>query len=458
MVDLVDSKSNSMLNTKEKISFYIANMGNIPIMTLMNAFLLIFYTDVVGLNPLAVAILFLATRILDGVNDPVIGYIVDHLPRTKWGKFRPYLVLGSLFCSLNYMLLWLGPSLAPTGKLAIAYISYILIGITFDLMDVPLNSLIPVMSEKEKDRNTLSLIKSLGYMTGMILFTALTIPFVSSFPSVQQGYHIWIIIVSLFVFMFSSLGALGVKEKIKPILEEKYNIKYLGKIISNRAIFTLFIANLMVTIAVGANIATAIYFWTYVVKKPELVGVTVLFMVLGIIIGFGIGRPLTNRLGKKNTMGIGLIIVTLSAFLILITEPNNLPIIFSIFIVLGIGQGFFQMVTYGMQADNTDYIEWKQGYRAEGAIASLNSFIQKAGFGIGAAITGFILAATGYTPNVEQTSQTIQGIYWAFIIIPGILAFIAALIILFAYPLTKEKITIIIKDLNERREKALNNH
>ena len=128
MVDLVDSKSNSMLNTKEKISFYIANMGNIPIMTLMNAFLLIFYTDVVGLNPLAVAILFLATRVLDGVNDPVIGYIVDHFPRTKWGKIRPYLVLGSLFCSLNYMLLWLGPSLAPTGKLAIAYISYILMG------------------------------------------------------------------------------------------------------------------------------------------------------------------------------------------------------------------------------------------------------------------------------------------------------------------------------------------
>jgi Na+/melibiose symporter-like transporter len=162
MTEIIDLKHNNLITKKEKISFFIANLGNIPIMTLMNAFLLIFYTDVVGLNPAAVAILFIFARVLDGFNDPIIGYIVDHLPRTKWGKFRPYIVLGSLFCSLNYIILWLGPSLATNGKLLIAYISYILFGITFDLMDVPLNSLIPVMTEEEKERNSLSLIKSLG--------------------------------------------------------------------------------------------------------------------------------------------------------------------------------------------------------------------------------------------------------------------------------------------------------
>ncbi|MFX1504333.1 MAG: MFS transporter, partial [Promethearchaeota archaeon] len=123
-----------MVSKKENSFFFMANIGNIPIMTLIGAFLLIYYTDVVGLNPAAVAILFIFARVLDGINDPIIGYIVDHLPRTKWGKFRPYVVLGSLLCSINYMILWLGPSLAPSGKLLIAYISYILFGITFDLM------------------------------------------------------------------------------------------------------------------------------------------------------------------------------------------------------------------------------------------------------------------------------------------------------------------------------------
>ena len=455
MADIINLHDKNLLSKKENIFFFITNLGNIPIMTLISAFLLIFYTDVVGLNPAAVAILFIFARVLDGFNDPIMGYIVDHLPKTKWGKFRPYIVLGSLLCSLNYMVLWLGPSLAPNGKLLIAYISYILFGITFDLMDVPLNSLIPVMSETEKERNNLSLIKSLGYMTGTILFTVLTIPFISSFPSLQQGYHVWIIVVCIFVFVFSSIGALGVKEKIQPILKERYTVKYLGKIIGNRAVFTHFIANLLVTIAIGANTATAIYFWTYVVKMPELIGVAVLFSALGILLGYIIGNPFANRFGKKNTMGLGLIIATISAFLIFISDPNNFVIIFSIFVFFGIGQGFYSMVSYGIQADNTDYIEWKRGYRAEGAIASLNSFIQKAGLGIGAAIPGFVLAATRYTPNVEQTSQTIQGIYWAYVVFPGILALIAAFIILIAYPLTKEKNSIIVKDLRERREKAL---
>ena len=444
-----------MVSKKENTFFFITNLGNIPIMTLIGAFLLIFYTDVVGLNPAAVAILFIIARVSDGFNDPLIGYIVDHLPRTRWGKYRPYIVLGSLVCSLNYMVLWLGPSLAPSGKLLIAYISYVLFGITFDLMDVPLNSLIPVMSETEKERNTLSLTKSLGYMSGSIIFTVLTIPFISRFPTAREGYHVWIIVVCIFVFGFSSIGALGVKEKIQPISKKRYNVKYLGKIIGNRAIFTHFIANLLLAIAIGSNAAAAIYFWTYIVKMPELIGISVIFGVLGILIGYIIGTPFTNRFGKKYTMAFGLFIATISAYLILITNPTNFPIMFSIFVLFGVGQGFASMVSYGIQADNTDYIEWKRGYRAEGAIASLTSFIQKAGLGIGAAITGFILAATGYAPNVEQTPQTIQGIYWAFVVIPGILAFLSSLIIFFAYPLTKEKNLLIAKDLNERRKSTL---
>ena len=443
-----------MVSKKENTFFFITNLGNIPIMTLIGAFLLIFYTDVVGLNPAAVAILFIIARVIDGFNDPLIGYIVDHLPRTKWGKFRPYIVLGSLFCSLNYMVLWLGPSLAPNGKLLIAYISYILFGITFDLMDVPLNSLIPVMSETESERNTLSLTKSLGYMTGSILFTLLTIPIISSFPTAREGYHFWIIVVCIFVFGFSSIGALGVKEKIQPISKKRYNVKYMGKIIGNRAILTHFIANLLLAVAIGSNAAAGIYFWTYVVKRPELIGISVIFGVLGILIGYIIGTPFTNRFGKKYTMVLGLFIATISAFLIFITDPYNFPVMFSIFVFFGIGQGFASMVSYGLQADNTDYVEWERGYRAEGAIASLTSFIQKAGLGIGAAITGFMLAATNYTPNVEQSSQTIQGIYWAFVLIPGTLAFIAAFVILLAYPLTKEKNNVIAMDLRERRKNA----
>ena len=104
--------SNEKIGLKEKISFAFANMGNIPVTALVNSFLLIFYTNVVGLDPAACATLFLIARILDGVNDPIVGYVVDHFPNTKHGHFRVTLMIGSFLCALNYLLLWFGPMMA----------------------------------------------------------------------------------------------------------------------------------------------------------------------------------------------------------------------------------------------------------------------------------------------------------------------------------------------------------
>lgn len=153
------------IGLREKAAFACANVGNVPIMALISGYLLIFYTDVCGMNPFAVGTLFLITKLLDGVNDPIMGFVVDHLKPGRLGRFRPCLIFGTIICGLNYILLWLGPAYAPDGlKLLIAYISYILIGITFDLMDIPLNSMIPVMSDDMKERNLLSLIKGAAYM------------------------------------------------------------------------------------------------------------------------------------------------------------------------------------------------------------------------------------------------------------------------------------------------------
>ena len=82
------------IKIQEKLSYALLNLGNIPIQSMMGSYLLIFYTNVVGLNPAACATLFLIARVFDGINDPFVGFFVDHLPTTKWGHFRPPLVMG----------------------------------------------------------------------------------------------------------------------------------------------------------------------------------------------------------------------------------------------------------------------------------------------------------------------------------------------------------------------------
>lgn len=103
---------------KEKLAYATVNFGNIPIMTIINGYLLIFYTNICGLSPAACATLFLIARILDGLNDPLVGFVIDHCPNTKFGHFRPTLIVGTILCSANFLMLWFGTddgSIRKTG-------------------------------------------------------------------------------------------------------------------------------------------------------------------------------------------------------------------------------------------------------------------------------------------------------------------------------------------------------
>ena len=93
----------------EKVGFALTNLGNIPIMTLLNTYLLIFYTDVIGIAPATVSTLFLVSRLLDGISDPLIGFFIDRFPTTKFGKYRPILIIGTMICCINYLLVWFSP-------------------------------------------------------------------------------------------------------------------------------------------------------------------------------------------------------------------------------------------------------------------------------------------------------------------------------------------------------------
>ena len=170
----------------------MANLGNIPIMTVITTFLLIFYTNVAQLDPAAVATLFVIARFTDALNDPIVGFLMDKFPMTKYGRFRPILLVGSIIGGINFMLLWYGPLMVGTGKLIIVYISYFLLGITFDIMDISLNSLLPVMTQNQKERNSLSSIKGVTYMLGAMVISIIAPMIMDGMSNQKQGYIVLI--------------------------------------------------------------------------------------------------------------------------------------------------------------------------------------------------------------------------------------------------------------------------
>lgn len=238
----------------EKISYVLANLGNIPIQALIGTYLLIFYTNVCGLNPAACATLFLVARILDGINDPLVGFLIDHVPNTKMGHFRPALMAGTVLCSANFAVLWFGPMMADSGKLFIAYISYLLIGVLFPIMDISLNSMLPVMTTDMKERNAMSSIKGVAYTLGYVGFT-MAAPIILGETSNADGYVKLIVIAIVIVMAFSIVGALGMKERVLPQEGKRYGLKDLVHIIIQNPVGVTFLMNLCYM--VGTNIVNA---------------------------------------------------------------------------------------------------------------------------------------------------------------------------------------------------------
>lgn len=425
---------------KEKISYLLANIGNIPLMTLLTAFFMIFYTDVIGLNPAALATLYLISKIVDAVSDPIMGFFLDKFPVTKMGKFRPMLIFGSIICSINYALLWFGPVWFPQIKYVVVYVTYLLLGWTFDVMDISLNSLLPVMTAEPKERNTLSFIKAMGYAFGGLIIAVGGPMIVAS--GTLESYYVLIFGSLAIVLVCSIVGALGVKERVsfEGSEEENYSIREMLKFLACAPVAVTFISSLIG--AIGSQMASGAntYFYTYLIGDLKVMSAITLISLIGLVPGMIASPILANKLGKKKVYVIGSTIALIGTTVRLLA-PTSLPLLYATSIFGSIGAGLVGTLGYGIQADNTMYVQYQTGRRAEGAIASLSSLISKMGQGIGGAIPGYILALTGYVKGAEVQAQSAQtGIILCVIIIPAVLSLISLVIFAKGYTLDKQQI------------------
>ncbi|RHR31899.1 MFS transporter [Clostridium sp. AF19-22AC] len=436
---------------KEKISYVAVNLGNIPITTLASSFLLIFYTNVCGMNPAACATLFLVARVLDGLNDPFVGFVIDHLPNTKYGHFRPPLIVGTILCSLNFLLLWFGPMMAPSGKLVIAYISYLLLGVLFPVMDISLNSMLPVMTTDMKERNALSSIKGTFYMLGVLAISTAA-PLILGDTSNRAGYVRLILIVVVLVVVLSIGGALGLKERVKPKPGKGYKVTDLFKVITYKPIWATFLSSLLYMTGFTIINTVNTYYFTYILGNFTMFSVVSLVQTAAIFPAMLLTGKLIESIGKKKLYIIGLLTFGVLP-VVRMLNVTSIPLLIVAALLIGAGQGICMPLMYGIQADNTDYVEVETGKRMEGAIASLSSFITKFAMGVGGAIPGYILAAAGFDASLQVQPDSVNTVIVLCLgLFPAVFSLIGILIFGFAYPLSKEKLIEQVNYLQMKRK------
>lgn len=440
----------------EKASFFFCNMGNIPIMLLLSTFFLIFYTDVVGLDPKKLATLFLFSKIVDGISDPIMGYLLDRFPVSKMGKFRPMLILGTIVCSVNYILLWFGAVWAPVGKYFIVYLTYLLLGWTFDIMDISLNSMIPVMTAESKERNSLSLIKMVAYVLGGVLVSVLG-PIIVADGSLGS-YYTLIFGFTAVVLIGSIGGVLGVKERVafKGDETEKYGLKELFPILTTKPVIITFAASLFLTLATFTQSSANAYYYTYILGDLSIMAGVSGIAIAGMLPALILSPIVANKIGKKKVYVIGLVIAALG-FAVRFLDLKSVPLLYVSALLMNFGTGFTNTLIYGIQADNTTYVQYTTGKRAEAAIASLNSFITKVGQGVAGAIPGYILAATGFVAGQDVQSKAVNnGIIACVVTIPIIVTLISALIFGLGYKLDNKTVETMTEEIKAKSAAAGN--
>lgn len=440
------------IETGEKVAFTFGSIGKNILFWGIGTFLLVFFTDVFGLPPAVVGTLFLVARILDAVNDPIVGYILDHLKPTRWGRFRPWLLLGGVLAGLNFAALFLGPELSYTGKLIYAYVTYLVFGITFDLVDVPYASLMVTMTQKPHERNKLNSLVAIGLIVGTGLTLVATVPLVNLFATPQLGYRVVGALYGLIAAVGVGWCALAAKERVQADEEQKYALRELYTILlKNRPFMILMLS--VVLFSTGNFVVTSanVIFYTYFVGDAALFGVVQL-PTGPAILAAAIAMPfLARKWGKRNTYMVGYALTILFGILFFLLKPTSLPLLILLASGMAVAGSPGAALIDSMVADTNEYAEWLTGTRSEGAIQAGFTFVKKMANGVGGALAGYLLAWVGYQPNAVQSAQALTGILALVSLVPAFFAFLALLAMYF-YPLTEAKFAEIMVELRARHQ------
>lgn len=424
-------------NRLERLAYGGYFMGQNLIYFLVYQFLMLFYTDVVGITAGAVGTMFLIARIFDAVNDPIMGIIVDKT-NLEGGKFIPWIKLVIFLMPLTTVILFIKVGGGGINSLIYAYITYLIWGIIYTISDVPIFALATVMTHNSNERVTLisigrigaglgSVIISLFFMallskiawTGTVLLLA-TLALLSMLPLRYLGRE---------RYVYQQKEVLSLKKIFSFVLNNKYLLIFYGAII---------MASLTNTSTVSIN-----YFAIYNLGNESYIStLTIANMIPMLLVPFVL-PPLIKRYGKKKIFIMAFIVAILSSLVFYLIGYSNIVWVHLFTIIKGIAQVPTFMIGL-FTVDCIEYGTYTTNERAEGISFSLQTFTAKLSAAVAGAISGFVLERVGYEAGVIQTPQTLNGIWNMYVLYPIFGAVIAIIIMWRYYDLTEKQVDDMI--------------
>lgn len=417
---------------------------------MISLYLLYFYTNVMHLNAGAVSIKFLVTKFIDGVSDLIVGYLIDKT-NTRWGKSRPWILFGAIPFGVTAVLAFSVPDIGQTGMLIYAYVTYILLSTSYTIVNIPMASILPALSENPHERTVLASCRTFFSSVGSTVVSAFALTLVDKFGNGNEalGFRIVMIIfgvIGCLVFFFCFFNT---KERVM-VQAEKVSLKANISCLLHNGPWKLFALNIVWFFGGYVIQASAvIYYFTYVVQNVAMVQIVATITTLVPIVT-NLLAPFFVKLTSKRNLMIGGSAVHAGGLLIIFFGGTNVSVLIGGAVIAAAGYGLKGSMHFAMQPDPVDYGEWKSGVNTAGTLSAVNGFIGKVGMAIASSIGAALLQFGGFDAVLSVQSATAQSYITTMYIWVPIVMNIATIITMMFYNLDKIY-PQIIKELDERR-------
>jgi glycoside/pentoside/hexuronide:cation symporter, GPH family len=436
-----------------KLGYGVGDIGANLVFQSVLIYLLFYFTDVFGIAAPVAGLIFLVSKIWDGISDPIMGYISDRT-QSRWGQKRPYLLLGALPLGLCFFLLFLSPPLPDAWKPYYALVLFLLVCTCYTVVNIPYGALTASLTTDSHERSKLTGYRMFCAILGTLIVAGSAKPLIGLFPNQKIGFAA---VAGLFGFVAAVLTLVtffSVKEKVEQQSSEQYHLRDILLVIrNNRPFIILSLGMILHLSAVGIIAAMVNYYFKYYLKDESFATVALICIFVSAALALPIWVIISKKISKKATFNMGMSLLALSLVFIYFVTELNPGVLIPAFILTGIGISTIYFSPTAMIPDTVEYSEWKIGLRREGVLYGFYYFGQK----LAAASAGFIcgqgLGIIGFVPNTVQTESALEGIRILTTLVPiGII--VVGMVLISFYPIDASFHQKMLDDIQNKKQVA----
>ena len=449
------------LKTRERVGYAFGDFSSCLIWQSISVFLLMYFTNVAGVEQGAAMAIISISKIIDGITDILMGFIIERT-RSRFGKVRPYLLTMGLPLAVSTVLLFSVPAgLSVHGKLIWIFVFYNLVtSVFYTALNVPYSGMHNFLTDDSMERSRLSILRLIFAYAAQTLVNTATLPLVRSLgggsETSQAGWTGTMILIGAAAFGLALVTFFTTQERVGSGPEDsgsRLSVRTsLRAVAQNRYMLLLLGAMLFSFMAMPLTSGSAAYYAESVLRDVDatahLTNATTIAMVAGLVF---IVPFMLKRFSKRTIYQAGTCASAVACFLSF-AAPESLPLLIAMNAVKGVAMGATSSMIYAMFADAVDWGEYKTGVRAAGLGTGLLQCMGKFGIGLGTALMGAVLGAGGFTAGAaSQTDRGLSALVAVYTWIPGVIL-AASLAVMLAYGLDK-RYPEAARALRERREK-----